>query len=94
MKKKSVLFLAASMLAASGAPAIVENLNSKNTISHLYQYQGANLSQPLPGLYRRRRKKNKFGGGSFMGPGIKRKKSNKIHHSRMLKRKHKKNEQR
>jgi len=61
----------------------------KNTIQHM-QINAGQYATPLPGLYKRRRRKNKFPGGSFMGPGIRKKKTNKIHRSRMLKRKHKK----
>ncbi len=91
--KKIGIIAAAAMMLAGQASALVTPLSSSE-ISH------RNLQSAPPSFgyhynsqfnFRRgggRRVRGKIRGGSFMGPGIRKKKTNKIHRSRMLKRKH------
>lgn len=86
-KTANILMIAAATMAAHAAAQV--------------QSIGQRIDQPLPYTLRntygnelnrigtgRRSRKNKFAGGSFMGPGVRNKKTNKIHRSRMTKNKH------
>jgi hypothetical protein len=97
MKKHSgvkigIIAAAAMMLAGQTAAPVTPLSSSEITFRNIqaappsvaYQYTNPFNFRKGGGRSGRR----KMRGGSFMGPGIRKKKTNKIHRSRMLKRKH------
>lgn len=86
-KTANILMIAAATMGAHAA-ATVQKVGNElgKPLSYLYQNPYARELQRI-GTGRPSRK-NKFAGGSFMGPGVRHKKTNKIHRSRMTKNKH------
>lgn len=92
--KKIGIIAAAEMMMAGGAAAQLNTTAANQEVRTLannmaapvisYQYQ-APFNFRRGGFKRGRRKLRHC---SFMGPGIRKKKTNKIHRSRLLKRKH------
>jgi len=91
VKKMLGIMAATSMLASPGAGTTIEHPH-KSIVQNQYAalpevvYQYSRPFNFLRGVGRRGRRKNRH--CSFMGPGVRKKRTNKIHRSRMLKRKH------
>jgi hypothetical protein len=81
------------MMLAGQANALVTQLSSSQITNRNLQAAPPSVAYQYPNPFNfckggGRRGRRKMRGGSFMGPGIRKKKTNKIHRSRMLKRKH------